>query len=293
VSLSQDSGTTGPPPTAPQIRWAAGTDVGRFRKVNQDAYLMFACNPERYAVLPNAGCVDLGSSDVVLAISDGMGGGKLGHRASKLALSKLGDLLPRNLQAADAEGAPDYHDFLSQIVYEAHEAVNEEARHYLECEGMGATLTIGWVTPTSLHIGHVGDSRLYLYASGRLRQLTHDHTLVGHMQRRGELTEMQARNHPRRSALSQAIGAGASGIVPQLLSASLAPGDIYLFCSDGLMEGLWDKNVAVQLELRARGEVSLEETRDALMRDALETGGRDNITLIVAEVLEAQPQPEQ
>ncbi len=271
----------------PRLRWAAKTHVGRFRKVNQDAYLMFACGQKELALFPNSGDYGLTSSDVVLAVSDGMGGEKLGHRASELALSKLSDIIPRHLQRADEGATLNHCDVLGEAVYAAHAAVRREASHYDECEGMGATLTACWFTRTSVHLAHVGDSRVYLFANSRLKQLSQDHSLVGEMQRRGKLTEMQARRHPKRHQLSQAVGARAGVIAPQFLSASHAPGDLYLLCSDGLTDGLWDKRIARGLQnyREKTSEGGLEGVRDALLELALTDSGRDNITLILAEIL--------
>lgn len=270
----------------PRIRWASKTHVGRFRKTNQDAYLMFACNAQEFVIFPNEGDYDLTESEVIFAVSDGMGGEKLGHRASKLALSKLGDIIPRHLQTQEKGSTVKHCEILSEVLYEAHAAINHEARFYDECEGMGATLTICWLTRTSLHLAHVGDSRAYLYANSNLRQITHDHTLVGQMQRRGSLTEMQARSHPNRHCLTQAIGARAGTITPQLLSASHAPGDLYVLCSDGFSDGLWDKQIAKGLQnYQDLPEGNLEKARDAMLQRSLEEGGRDNITLIMIEVL--------
>jgi len=267
------------------LSWAAATSAGKKRRENQDAYLMFAWRDGQLDLLPNDGRFPLDGSDIILAVSDGMGGQNYGSRASRLALAKLGDIIPRGLmRRTNRDDSADPQGFLQQAVYEAHEAINHEARHYPECEGMGATLSMCWFTSTSVHIAHVGDSRIYLHASDRLRQISQDHSLVGQMQRRGELTEMQARNHPNRSRLSMAIGGGIQALEPQMLSASLAPGDLYLICSDGLLDGLWDKHLAAGLSKCSSGETTLEETRDKFMRESLIEGGRDNITMIAAQI---------
>ncbi len=215
-----------------------------------------------------------------------MGGEKLGHRASQLALSKLSDIIPRQLQKQGEENSVNQCEVLAEVFYEANAAVNHEARFYDECDGMGATITACWFTPGSLHLAHVGDSRVYLYANSKLKQISHDHTLVGQMQRRGEITEMQARRHPKRHCLTEAIGARVGGVTPQLLSASHAPGDIYILCSDGLTDGLWDKQIARRLkDYQEQPDTSLEEARDAMLDLSLREGGHDNITLILIEML--------
>lgn len=247
---------------------------------------MFGCNARELVIFPNSGDYDLSHSDAIFAVSDGMGGEKLGHRASKLALSKLGDIIPRYLQNHQEGSTIDHCQILGEALREAHDAVNHEARFYDECDGMGATLTVCWFTRTAIHLAHVGDSRAYRSTSSTLEQISEEHTLVGLMQRRGKLTEMQARSHPKRHCLTQAIGARASTITPQLCSANHAPGDVYILCSDGFSDGLWDKQIARELRrYHDLGQGNLEQPRDALLQLSLEEGGRDNITLIMIEIL--------
>ena len=109
---------------------------------------------------------------------------------------------------------------------------------------MGATLSLCWFTPGWMYFGHVGDSRIYhLPREGGLAQLTHDHTHVGWLRRQGEINEREARTHPRRNALQQALGAGNQFVEPQIGAVARQPGDRFLICSDGLVDGLWDRRI--------------------------------------------------
>ena len=152
---------------------------------------------------------------------------------------------------------------------------------------MGTTLTMAWLTPGWLYFGHIGDSRLYhLPAGGGIGQLTHDHGHVGWLRRQGRITEREARAHPMRNALHQALGAEHQFIEPQFGVLPCAPGDRFLLCSDGLIEGLWDR----QLEEIIR-QPDPTPVAQRLLNAALERAGRDNITALVVEALVPPAQP--
>lgn len=145
---------------------------------------------------------------------------------------------------------------------------------------MGATLSLAWFTPGWLYFGHVGDSRIYyLPRGGRLRQLTHDHTTPGWLYRQGKINERQARTHPAKNSLQQSLGAGFQFLDPQIGAVGCEPGDRFLICSDGLMDGLWDRRIEEILQTvtdpRA-GQLAVEE--------AVRTSGRDNTTAVVIDL---------
>jgi protein phosphatase len=155
---------------------------------------------------------------------------------------------------------------------------------YEECRGMGTTLSLCWFTPGWAYFGHIGDSRIYhLPAAGGIVQLTHDHSHVGWLRRSGQISEREARIHPRRNALHQSLGAGHQFIEPQFGALPCAPGDRFIICSDGLTDGLWDR----QLEeiVRTPGPDPLAPR---LIASALEISGRDNLTTLVVEALSGE-----
>jgi protein phosphatase len=146
---------------------------------------------------------------------------------------------------------------------------------------MGATLSLCWFTPAWLYFGHVGDSRIYhLPKDGGLEQITHDHTHVGWLRRKGELNEREARSHPRRNALNQALGAGNQIVEPQIGALALRAGDRFLICSDGIMEGLWDRSVEAVIRSDSPGTGAAQR----LVEEAVRNSGRDNATAVVVEV---------
>lgn len=146
---------------------------------------------------------------------------------------------------------------------------------------MGTTLTLCWLTPGWVYFGHIGDSRLYhLPAGGGITQLTHDHSHVGWLRRNHRINEREARSHPARNALNQSLGAGHQFVEPQCGALPCTPGDRYLLCTDGLIEGLWDRHLD---EMTRAADATPVAPR--LIAAALERAGRDNLTVLVIEAL--------
>src|SRR5690606_37497909 len=126
-------------------------------------------------------------------------------------------------------------DFLEDLFQRIHEAVIYNARHYDECRGMGATLTLLWETPDKVFYGHVGDSRLYyLPVDGGILQVSEDHTHVGWLLRTGEIAAIHARMHPGKNQLQQTLGGRGGSVDPQFGTLKLDPGDTLMLCTDGV-----------------------------------------------------------
>lgn len=150
---------------------------------------------------------------------------------------------------------------------------------------MGTTLSLSWLTPDRLYFCHVGDSRIYyLPRDGGIRQISHDDTHVGWLRRNGKINEREARSHPMRNSLNQALGAGHQFIDPQVGAVRYDPGDRFLLCSDGLTEGLWDYQI--EEVVRAATAPGDERTMaERLVAESLERSGRDNTTALVIETI--------
>lgn len=252
------------------------TDKGRFRADNEDAFVLFTCQQGELILLGRNGGGSLGERDFVFAVSDGMGGANLGEHASRMVVEELKILIPRAYRAGVAGLRPDYLGVLGQAIETTHGKINLEARSYAESTGMGATLTLAWLTDSAMHFAHVGDSRLYYLHDGACRQLTHDHTRAGALLRQGRINERQARNHPQRNILYQALGPNISNLDPQLGTVLTHPGDRFLLCSDGLTDGLWDRRLG---QLLAQDKDCAEIVAD-MLNESLFQSGRDNITAI-------------
>ena len=233
--------------------WATATHVGRVRVGNEDAV-----RPYRD-----------GSTEepVVIAVADGMGGAVAGEVASRIAI-----------EAAVAE-PPDALITPAQRVEAGNEAVIAAIAEDHRLSGMGTTLTLGHFKPSgTLTIGHIGDSRLYLFRDGKLEQLTSDHTLVAELVAMGQITEQQAETHPRRHLVTRVIGTEA--VTPDEFDVDLEPGDRVLICSDGLNSMLRDSRIEELMD----GSPSPSDVAWSLVEAANAAGGTDNTTVAVVDV---------
>jgi serine/threonine protein phosphatase PrpC len=265
--------------TALGIKWSCRTDVGRFRKKNEDAFVVLSLTSEGAAVLGSEGSGSVAGSDFILAVSDGMGGARSGEFASRIAVDKITRLLPGyfRCQVATDSGERQVMKELFEII---HADIGMLGEAYPECRGMGATLSLCWVMPGRLLIAHIGDSRVYRWRGGEgngLEQLTQDDTRVAGLQRAGKISEYEARNHPARNMLSKALGAGNQYVAPQVEVLDLERGDRFLICSDGVTDGIWDSGIGKLLQ----NEVDAEQ----IVNQSVKESGRDNATAIVLDVL--------
>lgn len=233
------------------VRAAAGTHVGRRRRINED----------RFAVAPELG---------LYLVADGMGGHTAGQVASELAAEASLRAI-RTLQDASVSPA----EKLRFAVASANRAIFEAARERPELSGMGTTLVAVLAIEGRLALAHVGDSRAYLVRGGRIRQLTDDHSVVGELLRRREISAEAAREHPHRHVLTRALGVRAV-VESDLAELSPAAGDVFTLCSDGLTTHVRDDEIAKQMDA-APPQVAV----DALIDLANARGGEDNVTVVM------------
>ncbi len=234
--------------------------------------------------LGKVGRASLGEADFVFAVSDGMGGERSGEFASRFAADRITRLFHRTFRLSPARMQADYDATLQELFTSIHFDLLKLGFSYPECAGMGTTLSLCWFSHTRAYFGHIGDSRIYhLPREGGLVQVTHDHSHVGWLRRKGDLNEREARTHPRRNALQQALGAGQQYLEPQIGTLSYRAGDRFLICSDGMVDGLWDRRLEEVLRESPPQEdgVSLAA---ALVEEAVRESGRDNTTAIVVEL---------
>ncbi len=230
------------------LRTAARTDIGRVRPTNQDAVLC---------------------QDHIVGVADGIGGAPAGETASSLALAVL-----------DAAFTGRSVDELEVGVRAANRAIFERASADDDLEGMGTTLcAVGLTRDGRFAVVNVGDSRAYLLRDGELHRLTQDHSIVGDLVRRGELTEEEARDHPHRSVLARAVGVGPTVDVDAAVRAA-GPGDRVLLCSDGLINEVGQEQIAAVMVTAQ----DLADIPDTLVDLALANGGHDNVAVVVADV---------
>jgi len=175
-------------------------------------------------------------------------------------------------------------EVLGKLFASIHQDLTFLGRSYEECAGMGATLSLCRVAHDQIYFAHVGDSRIYHFpVAGGCIQLTNDHNHVGWLRRTGRINEREARSHPMRHTLHQAMGAGIRNIDPQLGVAPYSLGDRFLLCSDGVTDGLWDRNLDELI--RESPSSSGKSVAQRIVEEAVEKSGRDNATALVVEFL--------
>jgi serine/threonine protein phosphatase PrpC len=270
---------------AMRLKWSGQTDRGKVRLNNEDTFLGQQFNTQEVHYLGKTGEGITEASDFVFAVSDGMGGAMAGEFASRITTEKITRLLPRSFKQSALGLQPGVDDVLVELFDQIHRALTFVGGSYEECAGMQATLSMCWFTPGWMYFAHIGDTRLYYLPAlgGGIRQLTEDDTYVGWMFRHGQISEREAREHPRRSALQKALGGGNQFVEPQIGGVAYEPGDLFLLCSDGLVDGLYDHQL---FELLRNPEPALLGLHPAqrLVEASLERSGRDNTTALVVEV---------
>lgn len=270
--------------TSHSVRWFGQTDVGRFRKDNQDSFLLLAVDGEGVKRLGKYGDADLKANDFVFAVSDGMGGANAGDFASRIAIDKITRLFPQSFRTAAKGLEIGFQDILSELFDQIHTELTHMGSSYEELQGMGATLSLCWVRPGWLYFAHVGDSRIYhLPKEKGINQVSHDHTHVGWLYRDGQLNEQAARSHAGRNALQQVLGGKNQNLSPQFGAIGYESGDRFLICSDGLVEGLFDRGM--ERIIRNPAPHLKGTPAEMLVTEAVQTDGKDNTTAVVFEMV--------
>ncbi|MFZ0826491.1 MAG: PP2C family serine/threonine-protein phosphatase [Verrucomicrobiia bacterium] len=269
-----------------RLHWSGWTDRGRVRPNNEDAFLGIQFDSREIHRLGKHGEASTGTMDFAFAVSDGMGGAMAGEFASRIAVDKITVLLPRSFQQSAMGLAAGFEDVLTELFDQIHGALQYLGAHDEECAGMEATLSLCWFTPGWMYFGHIGDSRIYYLPAraGGIKQLSSDDTHIGWLFRNGKLNEREARSHPRRHLLQKALGGGNQFVDPQVGAVAYEAGDIFLLCTDGVVEGLYDHHL-VEL-LRPPGSAGIAaNAAHRLVEAALEKDGRDNTTALVIQVV--------
>ncbi len=261
-----------------QIDYAAMTHPGRVRKNNEDAYLLSALNGDEPILNTPARPLPVSDAGLLAAVADGMGGAAAGEVASReglaaVALHLFGHWgrfrdLPRKEE-----------DLLEALVIAVEEASGAILRYSDDdrtARGMGSTLTAALFWNQQAYIAQVGDSRAYLFRQGQLHQLTEDQTLVNDLVASGTLTLEQAKIHPQRNMITQALGSP-QPLVVIVYRVALRRGDRLLLCSDGLHGEVEDGRLR---DILAPG-FSPRKTLESLVEEAIANGGRDNITALL------------
>ncbi|MEO6034236.1 MAG: protein phosphatase 2C domain-containing protein [Verrucomicrobiota bacterium] len=270
---------------SPQLKWFGWTDRGKVRPNNEDAFLGLQFDAREVHHLGKHGEATMSNADFVFAVSDGMGGALAGEYASRIAVEKITKLLPRSFHQSALGLEAGCGDVLTELFSQTHRALAYLGDSYEECAGMEATLSLAWFTPGWMYFAHIGDSRIYYLPKRekKIKQLTHDDTHVGWLFRNGKLNEREAREHPRRNVLQKALGGGNQFVDPQIGAVAYEPGDLFLLCTDGLVEKLYDSQL---VEVLRSANFSNGKTNPAqlLVNESLEKNCRDNSTALVVRI---------
>jgi protein phosphatase len=253
--------------------WGA-TDIGSKREQNQDAFVITNLASGRSSRPPERVDVFLSRPGVLLLVCDGMGGAPAGDVAAQLAAVAIED----ELRAAAGDVARDPGIMLKRAVEEANGAIRAEASAHPEERGMGTTCTAAVCSPEGLSVAQVGDSRAYLFRDRRLLRLTRDQTIAARLVDEGVLAPGDVATFPFRHVLAQALGTERN-VRPVVTDHDLRENDRLLICSDGL-HGPVDERTIAAILARVPGA---EEASRALIDAALDAGGPDNVTVVVAD----------
>jgi PPM family protein phosphatase len=253
-----------------KIAYHAVTDVGRKRKGNEDSLLVNA-------------------EQSLFIVADGMGGHAAGEVASKVAVDSINEFVC--MTAGDEEitwpfGLDESMSYdgnrLKTAIRYANNKVLDATRESAEYEGMATTVVAVLIDDATANLGHVGDSRIYLFRGDRLTQLTNDHSWVNEQLQSGIISPEQARSHPLRNVVTRALGGRADlDVEMQVHEAQL--GDVLMLCSDGLTTMVPDPEIA---RIIASSDADVTRAAQALVDEANARGGEDNITVLLLRFLE-------
>ncbi len=255
-----------------KLRCVGATDTGRVRDHNEDTIGTDA---------------DVG----LVVLADGMGGYKSGEVASGIAVRTLMGLIKESIERQDltlpdpATGLSRPGILLRDAIQRANKIIYQTAKTQPNCEGMGTTVVAGLFFDDKLTIAHVGDSRMYRLRGDRLEQVTQDHSLMQELVARGFYTAEEAARAAAKNFVTRALGVEVT-VEVEITEIPVEKDDLFLLCSDGLSDMVEDDDI--QLTISTFG-ANLETLAKQLVLLSNENGGRDNVSVVLARVLEAFP----
>jgi protein phosphatase len=274
-----------PASTDVRVEVGAVSHTGRIRSRNEDHYLVSRVTRHQHILQTNMPPDSLpaytGEDGYLFIVADGMGGMAAGEVASRLAISTSLKLFQRSERwgfRVNQRVARELFERISEDLREIDKTLTEKSAADRRLLGMGTTLTAAYSMGVDLFIVHLGDSRVYLYRDGTLRQLTKDHTVAQAMADAGYIAADEVRRHVKRNALTNFLGGHHGKVKADLRWLRLSDGDRLLLCSDGLNEMVDDASIAQILS-------RYDDPRAAahhLLEEALHHGGKDNVTVVVA-----------
>jgi PPM family protein phosphatase len=268
-----------------RIDAAALSDKGKLRDGNEDHYFVARAGRHLQTLLTNIPERDVAShfheTGYLLVVADGMGGAAGGEIASRMAIASLVDIVrhvPDWILRLDEEHARKLMERAAKYYRQVNEALIERARLDPKLRGMGTTMTAAYSLADDLFVAHIGDSRAYLFRDHRLQLLTRDQTQAQLMADIGLIPQKEVAHHRLRHVLTSALGGGDKEIRAEIQRLKLADGDRLLLCTDGLTDMVDEASIT---ECLAKEEGSEEACR-LLVERALDNGGKDNVTVVLA-----------
>jgi protein phosphatase len=253
-----------------KIRSVGATDVGRVREHNEDTIGVDA---------------DIG----LLVLADGMGGYNAGEVASGIAVKTIMSLVKESMEHQDMS-VPDPETGLSRpsivlrdAIARANKIIHQTAKTQPQCEGMGTTVVACLFSDNKVSIAHVGDSRLYRLRANRFEQMTMDHSLLQELVDRGFYSQAEAQRATNKNYVTRALGVE-PGVEVEIHEQPALKGDFYVLCSDGLSDMVEDEDIHLTISTFS---ASLETVAKQLIQLSNDNGGRDNVSLILAQVVDS------
>jgi PPM family protein phosphatase len=274
-----------------QIDFGAVSDIGKVRANNEDAFLIFRTGRYWQKMITNVSEQLLSERQeecaYTMAIADGMGGRAAGEVASSMVLATVVKLMLSSVKWALRLDQPDTRDQEIQegieravdYLSKADMAIARHADADPSLEGMGTTLTASYSYADDLFLFHVGDSRAYLVRNKKLTQLTRDHTIAQALADLGNIRQDEVARHHYKHVLTRAVGRHAGKLEVEIHKLKLEDGDQLLLCSDGLTDLVPDDQISEVLN----GTNPSQNKCQALVDLALQKGGKDNVTVLVAQ----------
>jgi protein phosphatase len=268
-----------------RVELGAHSDRGKVRANNEDCYLVSRIGRTLETLLTNlpTGQVPALFEEAAygMLVADGMGGMAAGEVASRTAVSTLVQLVldtPDWIMPLDDPAGDRLLQRLRERYRDIDATLKREARSDPNLFGMGTTMTLAYSLGSDLFLAHVGDSRAYFFRGGRLHQLTRDHTYAQALADTGIILPEEVGTHRMRHILTRALGGTGEPVTTDVQRARLSDGDQLLLCTDGLTEMVDDDSIAAVLRTAA----TAQEACETLVNLALERGGRDNVTVVLA-----------
>jgi len=270
------------------VHFGAASHIGKVRPNNEDHYAVLRRNRSQTMLTTNAPEQNFGVIEdeaYVLVVADGMGGAQAGEWASRLALQAAWDLAGRAsswiMRFRDLE-AQQAQDRVDAYVQEIHQTLVDYGQADPELAGMGTTWTSAYIVGWDAIIMHIGDSRAYLHRRGSIRQITKDHTLAQALIDSGIPPEDTTRV---RHVLTNRLGGRPGLVAPDVRHVPLEDGDRLLLCTDGLSDLVGDSEIADEIVRAGHPQAAC----DALIELALARGGKDNVTVVIAQTRGRRP----